>query len=278
MSAAAADPPAGEGAPGGLKGILATVWAAGDYGKIAASLAASSEEFLARVPHGHGTRLLDIACGTGQLALPAARAGALVTGLDLTEAWLEQARSAAAAEGLSIRFDRGDAEALPYEDGAFDVVVSLIGAMFAPNPDRVAAEMARVCRPGGRIAMGNWTAEGFVGDFFATVARHAPPPEMPSPLLWGDEATVRARLGPRVARLDMERRTLRFDYPGGIAETVRHYAAHFGPMKIVHDTLGPEARAALLADLEAMYGRWATPAAGGGLTVEAEILEIHALR
>jgi len=267
-----------DAATAALKDALAEVWGTGDYGRIAEPLAAGSEAFFASLPIAPGDRLLDIACGTGQITLPAARAGARATGLDLVEDWLEQARARAAAEGLDIAFDRGDAEALPYADSSFDVVVSLIGAMFAPRPERVTAEMLRVCRPGGRIFMGNWTAEGFVGGFFATLAAHVPPPEMPSPLLWGEEATVRARLGPDVSDLTMARRMLRFDYAAGPEETTAHYARHFGPVAASFAALDPDGQAALAADLVALFERWGRPTEGGGMTVEAEILEIRARR
>jgi ubiquinone/menaquinone biosynthesis C-methylase UbiE len=126
--------------------------------------------------------MLDVACGAGQIAIPAARAGARVTGIDIASNWIEQARSRAKAEGVDVRFEEGDAELLSFEDAAFDLVLSLIGAMFAPRPERVAAELVRVCRPGGRIAMANWTPEGHVGQMFKIIGKHVPPPLMASPL------------------------------------------------------------------------------------------------
>ena len=128
-----------------------------------------------------GAQLLDVACGAGQLSLIAARAGARVTGCDISSIWLLQARRSAAAEGLTVVFEEGDAEAVPYENATFDAVVSLIGAMFAPRPELVAAELTRVCRPGGIIAMANWTGPGFVGQMFKTIAKHIAPFGMPSP-------------------------------------------------------------------------------------------------
>jgi len=129
-----------------------------------------------------GKRLLDVACGAGQLSIPAARAGGTVTGVDIAANLIEQVRSRAKSEGLAIRFEEGDAEELPYKNAAFDVVFSLIGAMFAPRPERVAAELLRVCRPRGRIVMGNWTPGGFIGQMFKINSTYAPPPPgMPSP-------------------------------------------------------------------------------------------------
>jgi ubiquinone/menaquinone biosynthesis C-methylase UbiE len=155
-----------------------------------------------------------VACGAGQISIPAARAGARVTGVDIATNSIEQARARAQDEGLDARFEEGDAEMLPYEDASFDLVVSLIGAMFAPRPERVAAELVRVCRPGGRIVMANWTPEGFVGQMFKIIGKHVPPPAlMSSPLLWGDEATVRERLSDGVAELHVTKRQYPFYYP-----------------------------------------------------------------
>lgn len=258
-------------------GLLAT-WSAGDYGKVAKALSASAEAFLSRLEGPPGARLLDIACGAGQVAIPAARAGAEVTGLDLVPAWIEQARARAEAEGLPARFEVGDAEALPFADAEFDVTLSLIGAMFAPRPERVAAEMLRVTRRGGRIAMGNWTAEGFVGGFFAAVAAHVPPPDMPSPLLWGEEETVRTRFGDGVSDLRMERHMHRFDYAMPPEEIAAHYAANFGPVNRAVAALDPAGRESLLADLAALWREANQTGRDDRVVVDAEILEVQATR
>ncbi|UCE89896.1 MAG: class I SAM-dependent methyltransferase, partial [Pseudomonadota bacterium] len=196
-----------------LKSRLKTTWSAGDYGRVAWDLQDSALQFMSRIPIEPGTRLLDLACGTGQIALPAARAGAHATGIDIASNLIAQARALAAAEGLDVTFDEGDVEKLPYDDASFDLIFSLIGAMFAPCPQVVTAEMLRVCRPGGRIVMGNWTAEGFIGHMFRTVAKRvAPPPLMPSPLLWGNEETVRRRLSDGIGDLQLTRRIYPFYY------------------------------------------------------------------
>src|SRR4030095_9636427 len=140
----------------------------------------------------------------------------------------EKGRARAAAEGLEIMFEEGDAESLPYKDGQFDAVVSLIGAMFAPRPERVAAELTRVCRPGGIIAMANWTPSGFVGQMFKTIARHIAPSGMPSPVLWGDEATVRDRLRVGISDLKLTRRMYHFDYPFRPDAVVDFFRATYG--------------------------------------------------
>ena len=200
-----------------LKNRLRTTWTTGDYGRFSRYMERDAEAFYRRLPIQPGAHLLDVGCGAGQLALIAARAGALVTGCDIAGNWLVQARLSAAAEGLTVVFEEGDAEALPYGDATFDAVVSLIGAMFAPRPERVAAELARVCRPGGIIAMANWTGPGFVGQMFKTIAKHIASSGMPSPVLWGDEPTVRERLrcGSRVlnARATCTNSVIRFRRP-----------------------------------------------------------------
>lgn len=260
-----------------LKEQLSATWSAGDYGLVALSLADSSEAFLARHRPGPGMSVLDVACGCGQLAIPAARAGAEVVGIDISPPWIEQARQRAAEEGLDVRFDVGDVEDMPYEDGRFDLVVSLIGAMFAPDPQKAVSEMLRVCRSGGRVVVGSWTPEGFVGSFFGTVARHAPPPDMPSPLLWGMEDTVKERFAGGVSDLALTRRTLRFRYPMPPAMVAEHYVRHFGPVLHAAETLDTDGREALRADLEELWAR-ANQARPEITMVDAEILEVVAVK
>ena len=196
-----------------LKQRLRATWMAGDFGEIAKLNAGEAEGFIERIHLKAGTKVLDVACGTGNQSLPAARAGAEVIGLDIATNLLEQARKRAAAEKLKIEFIEGDAEKIPYETARFDVVLSMFGAMFAPRPEVVASELLRVCRPGGLIAMGNWTPEGFVGQMFKISSSHVPPPPgIPPPTLWGNEKAVTERLGGR-SRLEMSRQHLLFDYP-----------------------------------------------------------------
>src|SRR5690349_17875140 len=194
-----------------LKQRMRGTWMAGDFGQIARYSAQGAEEFVSRLPISPKMRVLDVACGTGNLAIPAARKGADVTGIDIAPNLLEQARARAAEEGLKATFEEGDAERLPYPDAHFDVVMSMFGAMFAPRPEQAASELARVCRPGGIIAMANWTPEGFVGQMFALSARYVPPPQgIPAPVLWGKENTVRERLGPYASNIGTKRVMLTF--------------------------------------------------------------------
>src|SRR5579872_5568282 len=174
----------------GLKSRLRDTWMAGDFGQIARYTAKAGEEFVERVQLTPGARVLDVACGTGNTAIPAARAGGQVTGVDIAVNLLQQARLRAADEKLQIDFQEGDAEKLVFADASFDAVITMYGAMFAPRPHLVAAELLRVCRPGGTIAMANWTPTGFVGEVFKTTSKHVPPPaDVHPPVLWGDEAT-----------------------------------------------------------------------------------------
>lgn len=260
-----------------LKDRLKATWTDGDYGLIARGLQRSAEAFFARIGVRPGERVLDVACGAGQLAIPAARSGAQVTGIDIAENWIEQAKERAAAENLEIRFDVGDAEDMPYEDGEFGLVMSLIGVMFAPRPERATSELVRVCRSGGRIVMGNWTPEGFIGEFFRTVGRHVPPPDMPSPLLWGDEAIVRERLGEAVTDLQIRRGALHFDYQMPPPQVVDHYLEHFGPTKKAVAALDSNGREVLRADLERLWSE-NNQANDGTTQVDAEILEVIAER
>src|ERR1700678_2450743 len=167
---------------------MRAMWMAGDFGKIAEYSTQCAEAFVEALEIRPGMQVLDVACGTGNLAIPAARKGARVTGVDIAPNLLAQARARAEGEGLEIAFKEGDAEQLPFPDEHFEVVMSMFGAMFAPDPERVASELARVCRHGGRIARANWTPDGFTGKMFRLSRRYVPPPvEIPAPTLWGDE-------------------------------------------------------------------------------------------
>ena len=261
-----------------IKERLRRMWMAGDYGHFAQYLAPSVSEFFGRLDVQPGTRVLDLACGAGQLSVMAARVGAIVTGLDLAANSLEQARARASAEDLNIEFVEGDVESLPYSDASFDLVVSLIGAMFAPRPTLVASEMLRVCRPGGRIAMGNWTPGGFVGRMFEIHSRYVPPPpEVPPPVLWGSELVVRERLSANVSDLRMTPGVYRLRYPFPPADVVEFYRICYGPTNHTFAALGPQGQAELRRDLEQLWSAH-NLADDGKTDVEAEYLAISAVR
>ena len=177
-----------------------------------------------------------------------------------------------------MRFDEGDAEDLPYPEASFDAVVSLYGAMFAPQPDRVARELLRVCRLGGIVSMANWTKEGFVGAMFKTFARFLMPPDMPSPLLWGDESVVRERFGAGASTLEVTRVLYRFEYPFGPAEVVEFFRQYYGPATRAFATLGAAEQAALRAELVQLWSAHNTATAAGRTTVDAEYLHVVATR
>lgn len=261
-----------------IKSNLKSIWMAGDFGQIANYAVQAGVGFIQRTPIKPGSRVLDVACGTGNVSLPAARAGAVVTGVDIAPNLLEQARKRAAAEHLNIRFDEGDAEDLPYADGEFDIVVTMFGAMFAPRPERAAAELIRVCRPGGLIAMGNWTPQGFVGKTFQLTAKMVPPqPGVPPPVLWGDEATVRQRLSQSISKLTLTRHNVIFEYPFNPKEVVAFFRQYFGPTQASFARLDKSGQERLASELEKSWAEH-NQATDGTTKVEAEYLDVRAIR
>ncbi len=261
-----------------LKTRLKGMWMSGNFGEVAKHIETGAEEFIARLALKPGTRVLDVACGSGNLAIPAARAGAIVTGVDIATNLLEQARARAESESLTIQFDEGDVENLPYADATFETVVSMFGAMFAPRPELVAAELVRVCRPGGRIAMANWTPDGFVGQMFKITAKHVPPPpNMPSPVKWGDEETVRERLRDGIADLQLTRRMCPFKYPFPPAEVVETFRMYYGPTRRAFEALDTDGQALLRNDLERLWAEH-NQATDGTTYGEGEYLEVIATR
>jgi SAM-dependent methyltransferase len=251
---------------------------AGDFGQIARYSAKGTEEFVERLNLRTGMQVLDVACGTGNLAIPAARKGARVTGVDIAANLVGQARLRAAAEGLEATFETGDAEQLPYPDASFDLVMSMFGAMFAPRPELVAAELCRVCRSGGTIAMANWTPDGFVGITFSLTGRYAPPPAgIPAPVLWGDEAVVRRRFGAQVSGVETARRAIIFDYPFDPPAVVQLFRDYFGPTQFAFAKLDAAGQAAYAADLESHWREY-NEAGDGRTLIRAEYLEVVATR
>lgn len=260
-----------------LKSRLKATWMSGDFDKIAQIIETGAVEFIERLAIAPGTRVLDLACGSGNLSIPAARARASVTGIDIAPNLIETARKRALREGLKIDFDEGDAEQLPYEDASFDMVVTMFGAMFAPQPERTAAEMLRVCRPGGRIAMANWTPTGFIGQMFKTTAAHVPPPSIPSPLLWGDEECVRERLRTGVSDLQINRRMASFCLPMRPEQTVDYFRAWYGPTLRAFGTLDAGGQTALRSALARLWSEY-NRETEERTHVEAEYLEVLATR
>jgi SAM-dependent methyltransferase len=216
--------------------------------------------------------------GSGQLALLAARKGARVTGIDIATNSIEAARGRATSEGLDALFEEGDAEDLRCADGSFDVVASIYGAMFAPRPERVAHELARVCRSGGTIAMANWTSQGFVGKMFQTLGRFIAPAGMPSPLLWGDEATVRQRFGDAVSDLRLTRVEYRFDYALSAEGVVDFFREYYGPTSRAFAALSDTDQAALRKALVELWSGANQSRDPERTIVASEYLEVVATR
>jgi SAM-dependent methyltransferase len=263
-----------------IKDSMRATWMAGDFGVVAKTISGGAEAFVARLAIPAGSRVLDVACGTGNTAIPLARAGCAVTGVDIAANLLVQARERAAAEGLAIAFDEGDAEQLPYPDAAFDAVVTMFGAMFAPRPALVAAELARVLKPGGLLAMANWDPASFTGQMFRTGARHVPPPPgIAPPVLWGDEATVRERLAPAFTRIQTELIPIDFDLPTNPAGAVAFFRRYFGPTQVAFSRLDEPGQAAFAADLESLWaGANVAPDPTSRTLIQNQYLQVTATR
>ena len=261
-----------------LKSRLRATWMAGDFGVIARMVEKGGADFVDSIGIKPGMKVLDVACGTGNTAIPEAKKGADVTGADIATNLLEQARARAEAEGLKIQFDEGDVEDLKYADNSFDAVVTMFGAMFAPRPDVTALEMIRVCKPGGFIAMGNWTPEAFVGQMFKIGSMHVPPPPgMSVPVHWGSEDIVRERFSRGISDLKMNRRKIMFTFDGTPEDVVEHFRKYFGPTQKAFDSLDEAGQAALRKDL---VDHWTknNQAADGTTKVEGEYLEVIATK
>jgi SAM-dependent methyltransferase len=253
------------------------MWASGDFGVIATLIQPVAEWLTDSADLVAGSRVLDVAGGTGNAAIAAARCGARVTGTDYVPALLERGRERARAERLDVEFAEADAEALPYDDGAYDAVLSVFGAMFAPDQPRAAAELVRVCRPGGLIALASWTPEGFLGDWFRTTAAHVPPPAgVASPLRWGTEAGIAELLGDGVGDVQTRRRSFTWRFRDA-AEFVAIMRTWYGPTVKAFAAAGPDGAVALERDLTAVIERAALPR-DGAIAVPAEYLEVVAVR
>jgi len=260
-----------------IKARQKATWESGDFGQVAKFIVPAAEEFMAQLELRPGMKVLDAACGTGNLAVIAARRGCRTSGLDIAANLVAQARERARAEKLSIEFTEGDAEAMPYPGASFDMVVSMYGVMFAPRPERVVSELHRVTKPGGLIALANWTPKGFIGQMFAVFARHLPPPAgLPSPLLWGDEATVRNRFAGVAKELRLTRRTARMCYPFDPAGTVEFFRRYYGPTQRAFISLDAAGQAALTSDLIELQTRHNISPRSTETDTPSEYLEVHA--
>ena len=258
--------------------IQQQTWSKGDFAMVANIVYNASENLAEALEIVPDEKVLDVACGSGNGAIAAARRswGGTV-GADYVPALLERGRERAAAERLEVEFVEADAQALPFEDGSFDVAMSIFGAMFAPDQQQTANELLRVVKPGGRIGMANWTPTGSVGTMFQTISKHAPPPPgLDSPLRWGTEERVRELFGDGISDLRTEVRISRqpFRSPDHYIEFFRTY---FGPTQTAYERAGPEGEAALTEDLRSFLEA-ANTAGDRAMVLEAEYLEIIATR
>jgi len=255
-----------------IKARQQSTWSSGDYSVIGSTLQIVGETLCEAAEVSAGDHVLDVACGNGNAALAAARRFAVVTGVDYVPALLERARGRGAADGLALELREGDAEALPFEDGAFDVVLSTFGVMFTPDQVRAAGELARVCRPGGRIALASWTPDGFIGRVFRTLGKHVPPPAgLRSPAEWGTERRLAELFGDGARGIRAVEREFTFRYRSP-AHWIEVFRTWYGPIHRAFQALPPDGAAALERDLAALLEE-ANAANDGTLAVPSAYLE-----
>jgi SAM-dependent methyltransferase len=253
------------------------VWASGDYSNVGTRLVIIAEQLCEAADLRAGERVLDVATGNGVTALAAARRYCDVTGIDYVPSLIERAKERAGADRLPIDFRVADAEALPFADATYDVVLSTVGVMFAPNQKQAAAELLRVCRPGGRIGLASWTPEGFLGQLFKVIGGYSPPPAgLQSPMRWGSEAALQELFGDGIRSLEATRRHYMFRYRDA-AHWIDEFRTTYGPTHKLFAALDADRQAALAADLTALLGRH-DRGGGNGLVVPSEYLEVVAQR
>jgi ubiquinone/menaquinone biosynthesis C-methylase UbiE len=262
-----------------IKNKMRATWEDGDYAQFATYMEPGAIEILKDWQIPRSSRLLDVGCGSGQTAIPAALSGMSVTGIDIAENLIEHARERALYDDIDAHFDVGDAADLPYENAQFDVVISLIGAMFAPEYQRVADELARVSRPGGRLHMANWTPQGFAATMFKCVAKYTPPAAgVHSPALWGVEEKVIERLADNFHHFELERKFYPlWSYPFSVAELVEYFRQHFGPVKRAFDSVSTSQQRSLRAEMEDIYAAH-NVATDGTTEIKGEYLNVSARR
>lgn len=276
-----ASSPARESAPqpdlAALKARQQGTWSSGDYAVVGTTLQIVGEQLCESLDVRAGQKMLDVAAGNGNASLAAARRWCDVVSTDYVPALLGRARERAAAERLKIEFQEADAEALPFPDGGFDAVVSTFGVMFTPDQDKAAAELMRVCRPGGKIGLANWTRDGFIGHVFKTIGKHLPPPAgIKSPALWGTRARIEEMFGAHASSIKTESRNFVFRYrsPEHWLEVFKTY---YGPLLKAFGALEPAAQAALTGDLMAQIERF-NRSGDAAMVVPSEYLEIVVTR
>ncbi len=253
-------------------------WASGDFHVVAARIVLAAEHLCDTADLQAGWQVLDVATGSGNAAIAAARLGCEAIGVDYVPSLLERGRERAAAEGLDVALLDGDAEALPFTDKSFDAVISVYGVMFAPDHAKAASELLRVSKPGGTIALASWTPDGFVGELFRTIARHVPPPAgVSSPMLWGTEAHLRELFSNRITSLQVTERDFTFRFRSA-EEFVDFFRTWYGPTLKAFTALdGRDARRALENDLVALARRYDRLGTGGAVAIPASYTEAIAI-
>jgi ubiquinone/menaquinone biosynthesis C-methylase UbiE len=248
-------------------------WSSGDYAIVGTTLQIVGENLCEALDVRSGQKVLDVAAGNGNVSLAAARRWCEVVATDYVPALLERARARAAADGLKMEFREADAEGLPFEDASFDVVVSTFGVMFTPDQERAVGELLRVCKPGGKIGLANWTPEGFIGQLFKTMGKHLPPPAgVRPPSLWGTRPWIAEMFAPGAASIQAEPRNFVFRYrsPDHWLEVFKTY---YGPTLKAFAALEPRARVALANDLKALARRF-NRAVDGTMVAPSEYLQV----
>jgi SAM-dependent methyltransferase len=252
-------------------------WSSGDFSQVAARIVLVAEQLVDTADLRAGWHVLDVATGSGNAAIAAARLGCTVVGIDYVPSLLDRGRERASAERLDVSLLEGDAEALPFPDRSFDAVTSVFGSMFAPDHRKAASELLRVSRPGGTIALASWTPDGFIGELFRTVAARVPPPAgVPSPMLWGTESHLRDLFGAGIDSLEMKDRTFTFRFPSA-EEFVAFFRRWYGPTFKAFAALEGKARHALQRDLVELAGRFDRLGGGDAIAIPATYTEAVAV-
>lgn len=261
-----------------IKARQRATWASGDYASVAARIPIVAERLCDAADLRAGDRVLDVATGTGNAALAAARCGAQTIGIDYVMSLLERGRMRAVAEGLSVEFREADAESLPFEDEAFDATLSVFGVMFAPDQEKAASEMLRVTRPGGTIGLACWTPDGFLGEMFRTMARHVPPPAgLRSPMEWGSEERIKKLFGDKLSALLVQPKIYTFRFRSA-EEYVEFFREHYGPTLKAFAALGDSDKERLSQDLLDTVRRYDRRSGNGPIAVPGMYLEIIAIK
>ena len=262
---------------GAIKERQQKTWTSGNYAMVGNLLVVMGEQLCEAVDLRAGDKVLDVATGSGNTAISAARRFCEVRGMDYVPELIEQAKSRAEAERLGVSFEVGDAEDLPYTDASFAVVLSTLGVMFTPDQEKAASELIRVCRPGGKIGLANWTPDGFIGYMFRTLGKHVPPPPgIKPPPLWGTEERLRELFGEGVSSLETTRRSYVFRYPSA-EYFVEYFRNYYGPTLRAFASLDAAGQDALSRDLEELLEEWNT-SGDETLVVPSDYLEVVAIR